>query len=103
MRITVTAGAAEQIRTAAAQGEAEDMALRIAARRSDDGSVEFGMGFDRLRDKDLEVLSEGVTLLVAPPSVELVDGVTLDFVEVEPGEFRFVFIAPQAPEPAPEE
>lgn len=38
--ITVTPIAAQQIRASAAQGDAQDMALRVAARCTPDGSVE---------------------------------------------------------------
>ena len=90
--ITITPGAAEQIRRAAA--EASDGAiLRVAARREADGSVEFGMGFDEWRSGDLRILCEGVAVVVASPSRELVDAVTIDYVEITPGDFRFIFVA----------
>ena len=48
-----------------------------------------------VRDNDTEILSEGVTLYVAPPSQALLRGVVLDFVEIEPGDFRFILAAPE--------
>ncbi len=65
----------------------------MAARRLDDGSIDYGMGFDEWRDGDVRVLCEGVAVVIATPSRELLKGVTLDFVEVEPGDPRFVFAA----------
>ena len=93
--ITLTAGAAEQVRRAAADTDAIGMGLRVAARQGADGSVDFGLGFDQFRDNDAEILSEGVTLYVAPPSQALLRGIVLDFVEIEPGDFRFIFTAPE--------
>ena len=66
--ITVTPQAAEQIRQAAQQSEAAELALRIAAKRLADGSIDYGMGFDEEREDDLRVESEGVAVLVSPPS-----------------------------------
>jgi iron-sulfur cluster assembly protein len=49
------------------------------------------MGFDEPRAGDAQVACEGVVLLVAPASRELLEDVILDYLEVEPGEYRFVF------------
>ena len=38
--------------------------------------------------------SEGVALVVAPAHLDLLDGMTLDYVELEAGDFRFIFINP---------
>ena len=99
--ITVTTRAAAQIRAAARDAEAEDLGLRIAARRDASGALHYAMGFDAARGDDLVVASEGVALVVAPAHRELLDGMTLDYVEFEPGDFRFIFINPNdAPAPA---
>jgi iron-sulfur cluster assembly protein len=90
--ITLTPGAAEQIRRAAAEA-GEGAILRVAARREADGSIEYGMGFDEWRAGDLRIVCEGVALVVAPPSRELVKGATIDYVEIAPGDFRFIFAA----------
>jgi iron-sulfur cluster assembly protein len=99
--ITVTPDAATQIRTAAAESEASGLALRIAARRDADGSIHYAMGFDDAREQDLRVTSEGVDLVVASGERDLVAGMTLDFVEYERGDFRFIFINPNDVTPAP--
>lgn len=92
--IKVTAQAAEQIRQAAAESQAEGLFLRIAARRGVDGSIQYGMGFDEQSEEDLLVDSEGVTVLVSPAYQDLLAGAVLDFVELNPGDFRFIFINP---------
>ena len=92
--ITVTSQAAEQIRAVAGQSGAEALGLRVAAKRGADGSIDYGMGFDEERDNDERIEAGGVTLLISPHSRELLDGVTLDYVELEPGDFRFIFINP---------
>ncbi|MDD3530901.1 MAG: iron-sulfur cluster biosynthesis family protein [Gallionellaceae bacterium] len=92
--ISLTKAAAQQIAQAAQQTGAENMALRVAARVNDAGMLEFGMGFDDERTNDTIVESFGVTLLVHPTSAEYLNGVTIDFAEVSPGESRFVFMMP---------
>jgi iron-sulfur cluster assembly protein len=90
----VTTIAAEQIKNAA-EVQDEDSALRVAAKIDDDGELVYGMGFDEERENDLVIQSEGITLLIAPRSQELLDQTTLDFVELRPGEFQFVFLNPK--------
>jgi iron-sulfur cluster assembly protein len=99
--ITVTPGAAQQIRIAASQSEADEMGLRIAARRDTDGSVSYVMGFDEARNDDLVVPAEGIALVVSPAHRELLDGMTIDYVEFEAGDFRFIFINPNDTADAP--
>jgi iron-sulfur cluster assembly protein len=90
--IRVTDNALEQIRSAALQGSAVGLALRVAARRADDGSIEYGMGFDETHDDDEPIEHGDVTVVVASTSRALLQGTTLDYVELQPGEFRFIFI-----------
>lgn len=92
----VTSAAAQQIRTAAARSDAIGLALRVAARQVADGSIEYGMGFDTPRDDDEPLQFEGLTVLVDPPCQPLLDATVLDWVELEPGAFAFIFIPPNA-------
>ncbi len=52
------------------------------------------MGFDNARKGDLALDAEGIELVVAEENADLLDGMTLDYVELEPGDFRFIFINP---------
>ncbi len=90
----VTPAAAEQVRTAAQQGGTEGMALRLAASRRPDGTIDYRMGFDEVGDDDIRFASEGVELVIAPEYVPLLDRATLDFVELQPGERQFIFLNP---------
>lgn len=97
----LTPSAAEQIlRAAAAQQEDDEPpglpTLRVAA-KIEDGEIVYGMGFDEEREQDAVIESCGVTLLIAPRSQELLAGATLDFVELHPGEFQFIFNNPNDP------
>lgn len=90
---TVMPAAAAQILRAAEQ-QTDGTALRVAAKRDESGEIVYGMGFDEERENDLVMHGEGLTILIGPHSQELLEGATLDFVELHPGEFQFVFINP---------
>jgi len=99
--ITVTSQAAEQIAKSAQQAGAGEVCLRLAARLDDKGVIEYGMGFDHTADGDTKVVTNGIGILISPGSVELLTGATLDFVEINPGEWRFIFINPNDPSHKP--
>ncbi len=90
----VTKSAAEAIQKSAREGGMEGMGLRIAATKMPDGSLDYGMGFDDPSEDDLEVESEGVKILISPSHARLLEGATMDFVELEPGQHRFIFLNP---------
>ena len=92
----LTPTAAQEILTAAARSDAAGLALRVAARQVADGSIEYGLGFDEERDDDLATRFGELTVLVGSPSRPLLEGTVLDFVEVAPGRFDFVFIGADA-------
>lgn len=92
--ITVTPEAAKQIQMAAAQGGLEGLALRLAARPSAQGGLEYGMGFDDANDDDLSFDCEGVQVVLEAQYGPLLNGTTIDYVEIEPGQFHFIFMNP---------
>ena len=93
--IDVTPEAAEQIRSATQSPEMEGLGLRIAAKQNGDGSIEYGLGFDEEREFDLQVEHDGFKIYISPTSGQLLEGTTLDFVELESGKTMFVFLAPE--------
>jgi iron-sulfur cluster assembly protein len=96
--ITLTVAAATQIRQAAKDADATELALRVAAHVDErTGEIEYGMGFDSERDNDEECIATGVRLLISPHSKAGLEGVTIDYVEMSPGEFNFIFIPANAP------
>jgi iron-sulfur cluster assembly protein len=95
--INITPAAADQIQKAAAQADATGMCLRIAVRLDEQNTIEYGMGFDERADDDVHFVSQGIEVLVAPGSRDLLTGATLDYVELNPGEHRFIFINPNDP------
>ena len=96
----LTAAAAAEIHAAAQRSQADGLALRIAARALADGRIDYGMGFDEEREHDETAEAHGLTLLLGRSSRPFLANTTLDYVELEPGRFGFVFV-PGAEETAP--
>lgn len=93
--ITITPAAAEQIRNSATEGRMDGLAMRIAVTRNPDGSLHYGMGFDDATlDGDTRLTVEGVDVVIAESSKILLDGMTLDYVEIEPDTHQFIFMNP---------
>ena len=97
----ITPAAAKQIRKAAEQGGTEGMALRLAVSENADGSFNYKMGFDEPTDTDLRVVSEGVDVVMDPRFQDQLDECTLDFVELEPGNWQFIYLNPADPHYVP--
>ena len=92
IRLTVQAAAA--VKRAAARSDAEGMFLRITARPWNGGSVIHGMGFDQRRESDLLTESRGIAIVVSPQHRPLLHGTVVDFVTLNEGTPRFVFVNP---------
>lgn len=95
--ITVTPAAAAQIKLSAEQGKAEGMSLRIAASKNDDNSIHYGMGFDDSKEDDVTIAAGDIEIIVSATSAELLKDTTIDFVELEPEKFQFIFMNPGDP------
>lgn len=96
--ITVTQNAARQIKESAAQSKMENSALRVAASRSEDDSFRYVMGFDDVgANDDFRFHSEGIEITVPQSCLSLLNGTVIDYVELEPGRFEFIFMNPNDP------
>lgn len=91
----MTESAAEQVRNAAEQGGTEGMALRMAARMKDDGSIDYLMGFDEPKEEDVRIVTQGVEVVMEPQYVTLLEEAVMDYAQLDDGELRFIFMNPQ--------
>ena len=96
--IKITDAAAEQIRAVANNPDVYGMVLRVAAYQEDDGSVNYAMGFDHEREADEQLICNTIEILIASSSTPYLQGVTLDYVEMDPSDMRFIFIPPLSAE-----
>ena len=90
--INITDAAAEQIKTALDQHQGS--VLRIAARRMPDGGIDHTMGFDASTVKDMLLTVNDIEVAISQDSKVLTQGLILDFVEFDPGDYRFIFNNP---------
>jgi len=91
----VTVNAAEKIKQAAQESGADGMALRFAAEQRPDGAIDYRMGFDQSGEEDITFSSEGIAIVMAPEYVPLLDEATMDYVQLEDGEYQFIFLNPK--------
>jgi len=97
----LTEAAAAQVRRAAEQSGTEGMALRLAAKQQANGSIDYLMGFDEVKEDDIRFQSEGVEVVMVPEYISLLDDTLMDFVELEEGGCQFIFLNPKDPEYIP--
>jgi iron-sulfur cluster assembly accessory protein len=96
--ISLSTAALEQIRHSAATGNIQSVPLRIAVKTLEDGSLHYAMGFDEHKlPGDTFFNFDGVDLVVSSGSIDLADGMTIDYVELEPGKLEFIFLNPNDP------
>jgi len=96
--IHITEQASAQIRQAASAGSMAGLALRLAVRRLPDGSLDYGMGFDNPKLDDVCAEINGLAIVVAPQYQAILKNLTLDYVEISPGNFHFIFQNPNDPQ-----
>ncbi|RKZ37026.1 MAG: iron-sulfur cluster assembly accessory protein [Gammaproteobacteria bacterium] len=94
----LTLAAGKQIKQSALEGGMEELVLRIAAQRMADGAIDYRMGFDEIGTDDLHLVSQEVDIVIASADKPLLNGTSLDYVELEPGEFHYIFLNPNDPQ-----
>ena len=93
--ITITPAAIDMIRRSASEGNMTGLPMRIAAKRNPDGSIHYGMGFDENElEGDIHVKAGDLDVVIAESSQILLEGTTLDYVELEPDNWQFIFMNP---------
>ena len=91
----LSVNAAEQIRVAAKMGGMEEMPLRLSASQKPDGTIDYKMGFDDGSGDDVRVMSENVEIIMSPEDIPLLEEATMDYVEIEKDDYRFIFLNPK--------
>ncbi|MBE9561760.1 MAG: iron-sulfur cluster assembly accessory protein [Proteobacteria bacterium] len=100
--LEITDRAAAQILQSAKKNDIKEIALRLAPYIKPDGSIEYNrMGFDEVKDGDIQIHCEGVKVVYEPSYQDLLEDAVMDFVEIEAGEFSFIFLNPNDPNYVP--
>ena len=95
--LIITEAAAKQITEQIKQNDAHGMVLRVAAKTNEDGSFDYGMGFDEAKEEDIKSSQHDVDIVMDLQSAELLEDATMDYVELEQGQFHFIFSNPIDP------
>ena len=93
----VSRAAADEVRRSIDLNDADGMGLRIAAQWQPDGGISYRMGFDERAPGDLVVQARGIDILIASGDRTLLEGASMDFVEIEDGQRDFIFLNPNDP------
>jgi iron-sulfur cluster assembly protein len=97
--IKLTPVAAEQIIAGLKKEEGGGQVyLRIAGKRTEQGSIDHTFGIDDRKEHDIHVVSEQVDIVIFPDHKELLSGLVVDFAELEGGAKGFVFLNPNDPD-----
>ncbi len=99
MTINVTQDAIRQIEIAAEQSDATGLPLRIATTHTPEGGLDYRMGFDDegVKDGDSQDYAGNIMVIVSADEQPLLEGTILDYVEIEQGQFHFIFDNPNDP------
>ena len=103
-KVSISELAAQQVKKSALESQTENLPLRIAVTVQPDGSFHYGMGFDDVgntKSEDISYHSNGVDIVIASTSYELLKGTVVDYAELEPKQFHFVFLNPNDPNYSP--
>lgn len=90
----LTEAAVQQVKRSAEHSDSVGYSLRLAAKAKQDGSIDYLIGFDVATDEDIRVQAGDVEIIMAPEYRHLLEGATMDYVEIESGEYRFIFLNP---------
>jgi len=77
--ITLTARAAERIRTMQKESQAEGKPLRVLVESGGCSGFQYGMSFDEPKADDVKLESEGVPIVMDPASLAYMKDSRIDF------------------------
>lgn len=78
-RLRISDRAQAKIRSILAETGRRDEAVRLFAEKTRDGSIEIGLASDKLRDDDIEIPAEGVTLVADAQTLAIARDRVIDY------------------------
>ncbi len=95
--LKITDAALEQIKKSMSESDA-NMSLRVAAAKDKDNAIQYGMGYDDNKtDDDAVIEFDGLEVIIAADSRDLLIGATIDYVALDGEQMHFIFINPNDP------
>jgi len=94
--LNFSSNAANKVKTLMKEEGRDDLKLRVFITGGGCSGFQYGFDFaEQVNDGDIEVETDGVTLVVDPMSIQYLEGATVDYVENLEGA-RFVIDNPNA-------
>jgi iron-sulfur cluster assembly accessory protein len=78
--VTLSAAAAEQVRSILASEESETLALRVYVAGGGCSGLQYGMALDDPMEDDVLVNYDGIRVVVDPESLRFIEGAEIDYV-----------------------
>lgn len=95
--ITLTKNAAEEIALSTHNPDMQGLFIRFAVEQTAEG-FRYLMGFDERSENDIHLESNGIQYIVAYAQKQLLEGMTVDFDELDPQNgYNFIFTNPNDP------
>ncbi len=95
--IQISKAAAQQMLKSFPEDDNETI-LRIAVQQKPDGGFHYIMGLDAPKPDDTRFISNEIKIAVSPDHAPLLDKMEIDYVEINPGEYNFIFKNPNDPQ-----
>lgn len=77
--ITLTPRAADRIRVMQKEADVQGKPLRVLVESGGCSGLQYGMSFDEQKSDDTTFVSEGINIVMDPPSLAYLQGSTVDF------------------------
>ena len=96
--IKISPAAASVFKKEIDKEENKGFKLRIAVMKKDGNNFHYALGFDdNITSNDEALNVDGVEVIMSKASLEICSGMTVDYVEMEKGQFNFIFLNPKDP------
>ena len=100
--IKITDAAARQMQQSLKAEEAKAVSIRLAVMRTPQGDFHYAMGLDEQNhEDDLKLQSNGINIVVNSAMLSMLRNMTIDYVELEKGQYKFIFLNPNDPSYVP--
>lgn len=95
--IKITTNAISAFNKEIQKDENKDFKLRLAVMKKDN-SFHYALGFDdNITNNDKIIKVQNIEFIISNISHDLCDGMTIDYVELEKGQYNFIFLNPKDP------
>mgnify|MGYP005654281493 FL=1 len=96
--INITKEAQSIFKREISKEENKNLKLRVAAMRKEGDNFQYAIGFDdNVTQNDRIINIDEIEIVISNISLEMCDGMTIDYVELEKNKFNFIFLNPKDP------